>query len=379
MTKRDYYEVLGVRRDATEEEIKRAYRKLAMQYHPDRNPGDHEAEEKFKEAAEAYEVLKDPEKRKRYDTFGHAGVKSGYTEFTGFDFDLSDALRTFMSEGFGFGDLFGMGRSRSRTTRRPRGSDLQVRVSLTLEEIASGVTKKIKLKKLVRCPVCGGKGTKKGSQPVTCPQCGGTGEIRHVSRSIFGQFINVSTCSYCHGEGRIIKEHCENCGGEGRVREERILTVEIPPGVSSGNYITLRGEGDVGPQGGPPGDVIVFIEEKEHKYFERHGDDILYDLFLSFPQVALGTRVEIPTLNGRAELEIAPGTQSGKILRMRGKGIPHLRGHGRGDQLVRIQVWTPTKLNKQEKELLRKLAELENLKPPHSDKNLFHKIKEVFT
>ncbi len=379
MTKRDYYEILGVRRDATEEEIKRAYRKLAMEYHPDRNPGDKQAEEKFKEVAEAYEVLKDPEKRRRYDTYGHAGVKGGYADFMDFEFDLADALRTFMSEGFGFAEFFGMGKGHSRTSRKVRGSDLQVRVALTLEEIASGVTKKIKLKKLVRCQACSGSGVKRGSQPEVCQRCHGTGEIRNVSRSIFGQFINVTTCPQCNGEGRIIRDFCESCGGEGRVQGESVVTVEIPAGVSSGNYITLRGEGSVGPQGGPPGDVLVFIDEKEHEYFERHGDDILYDLHISFPQAALGARIEIPTLNGKAELEIAPGTQSGKILRMRGKGIPHLRGHGRGDQLVRIQVWTPTRLSKEERDLLKKLAEYENIHPPKSQKGFFKKIKEVFS
>ncbi len=378
MAKRDYYEILGVQRDATDEEIKKAYRRLAMEYHPDRNPGDKTAEEKFKEVSEAYEVLKDPEKRRRYDAYGHEGVKGGFGDFAGFEFDLADALRTFMSEGFGFADIFGMGRGRSRAGRKPRGSDLQIRLSLTLEEIATGVTKKLKIKRLVRCATCNGSGLKKGSKPVTCPQCNGTGEIRSVSRSIFGQFINVSTCSYCRGEGQIIKDFCEACGGEGRVQGESTLTVEIPAGVSSGNYITLRGEGDVGPNGGPPGDVLVFIEEKEHEYFERHGDDILFDLYLSFPQAALGTTVEIPTLNGKAELEISPGTQSGKILRMRGKGIPHLRGHGRGDQLVRIHVWTPTKLNKQEKELLKQLLKSENLTPPKNEKGFFKKIREVF-
>lgn len=379
MTKRDYYEILGLRRDASEEEIKKAYRKLAMEYHPDRNPGDKMAEEKFKEVSEAYEVLKDPQKRQRYDAYGHAGLKGGFDTFGGFDFDLSDALRTFMSEGI-FGDFFGMGgRGRTRGNNRPRGSDLQIRIHLTLEEIASGVTKKIKLRKLVRCDACGGTGSEAGSQPVTCPACNGTGEIRNISRSFFGQFINVTTCGQCHGEGRVIKNVCRVCQGEGRVKGESTISVTIPAGVSSGNYLTVRNEGNAGPRGGAPGDVIVFIEEKEHPHFERHGDDILYDLILSFPQLALGDTVEIPTLTGKAELEIAPGTQVGKILRMRGKGIPHLRGHGRGDQLVRIMVWTPTKLTHQEKELLKKLAKSENIVPPKSAKSIFEKLKEVFS
>ncbi len=380
MSKRDYYVVLGIERTATEEEIKKAYRRLAMEYHPDKNPGDKEAEEKFKEAAEAYEVLKDPQKRRMYDTYGHAGVKGGAAQdpFAGFDFDLSDALRTFMSEGFGFGDIFGMG-SNARRNRRTRGSDLQVRLALTLEEIAAGVKKKIKIKRLITCTACGGSGAKEGTAPTGCPDCGGTGEIKRVTRSLFGQFINVSTCSRCGGSGRVIQEHCTTCHGEGRYKGEKTLEIEIPAGVASGNYITVRGEGNVGANGGPPGDVIIIIDEKEHDYFERHGDDVLYDLPLSFVQVALGDTVEVPTLTGKAELEIAPGTQSGKILRMRGKGIPHLQGHGKGDQLVRILVWTPKKLTKEEKALLKKLAKSENLQPPNSGKGIFEKIKNVFS
>jgi molecular chaperone DnaJ len=376
MTKRDYYEILGVRRDASTEEIKKAYRKLAMQYHPDRNPGDKRAEEKFKEVAEAYEILKDNEKRARYDRFGHGGLKGGFEGFTDFDFDLADALRTFMSESFGFGDFFGMGRGGTGARKR-RGKDLQLRLKLTLEEIANGVQKKIKLKKWVFCEACKGSGAAEGTAPVTCLQCGGTGEVRQVSQSLFGQFVNITTCPRCHGEGKILKEHCKVCAGEGRVQGESIITVDVPSGVSYGNYITLRGEGNVGPKGGPKGDVIIFIEEIEHEYFERHGDDILYDLPLSFSQVALGTEVEIPTLNGKAKLHIPAGTQSGKILRMRGKGIGRLHGNGKGDQLVRIMVWTPTKLSAKEKKLFEELANSENSKPPENDRNFLKKVKEA--
>ena len=372
MTKRDYYEVLGVSRDATEEEIKKAYRKLAMEYHPDRNPG---KEEQFKEVSEAYEVLRDPEKRQRYDRFGHAGVKGGFDGFE-FDFDLTDALRTFMSESFGFGDFFGMGRSR-RTNQRRRGKDLQVHLKLTLEEIASGVTKKIKLRKLVVCDRCQGTGGEGGEGTVTCPQCQGTGELRQVSQSLFGQFVNITTCPTCHGQGRVLKTPCSKCHGEGRVHGESLITVDIPAGVTTGNYITIRGEGNVGPNGGPAGDVIVVIEEQKHPYFERHGDDILYDLPLSFVQVALGADVEVPTLNGKAKLHIPPGTQSHKILRMRGKGIPNLRGGRRGDQLVRVVVWTPTRLSAEEKKLLTALGKSENFKPPRNDRGFFKKVKEA--
>lgn len=379
MTKRDYYEILSLSKQASEDEIKKAYRKLAMQYHPDRNPGDKQAEEKFKEASEAYEVLKDSQKRQRYDAYGHAGVKGGFDSFSGFDFDLSDALRTFMSEGI-FGDFFGMGgRTQSRRNSRPRGSDLQLRIALTLEEIATGVTKKIKLRKLIKCETCSGTGGKKGSQPISCLMCGGTGEIRNVSKSFFGQFINVTTCSQCHGEGKVTKDVCLMCQGDGRIKGESTIDVNIPAGVSTGNYISIRNEGNAGPRGGASGDAIIFIEEKEHKFFERHGDDILYDLILSFPQLALGDNVEIPTLSGKAELDIAAGTQVGKILRMRGKGISHLKGHGSGDQLVRIMVWTPTKLSHSERDLLKKLANSENIIPPKSAKGIFEKLKEVFS
>ncbi len=377
MKKRDYYEVLEVPRDASEEEIKKAYRRMAMKYHPDRNPGDKEAEERFKEAAEAYEVLRDPEKRRRYDLYGHEGVKAGYDSFGGFGFDLSDALRVFMSAGFGgFADLFGMGEGRQRGPQR--GSDLQIRLRLDLEEIATGVTKRLKLKRLVRCEHCGGSGAHPDAPPTTCPLCHGTGEVRQATRSIFGSFLNITTCSRCEGRGEIITRPCPECNGSGRVQAEQTIEVRVPAGVSTGNYITLRNEGNAGPLGGPPGDAIVLIEENEHPYFERHGDDILYDLPISFVQAALGDEVEVPTLNGRVQLQIDPGTQSGKILRMRGKGIPHLHGHGRGDQLVRIVVWTPTKLSVRERELLASLKDSENLRPPVDAPDFREKVKKTF-
>lgn len=374
---RDYYEILGISRNADDNDIKKAYRKLAMQYHPDRNPGDKQAEEKFKEVSEAYEVLKDQEKRRRYDQFGLSGLKGGFDSFGGFEFDLADALRTFMSEGFGFGDFFGTAiRNRSRSTKT-RGGDLQIRLELTLEEIAMGVSKKLKLKRYIKCETCDGSGLKRGSSTATCPLCHGTGEIRQVSRTIFGQFINVTPCTQCGGEGKIIKEPCVTCHGEGIVKADSTISVNIPAGIASGNYISLRGEGHTGPRGGLAGDAIVLIEEKEHPHFERHGDDILYDLYLSFSQVALGDQVEVPTLDGKASLTITPGTQSGKILRMKGKGIPHLHHHGRGDQLVRILVWTPTKLSEKEKTIFSQLAECDGIKPPSADKSFFRKVKEA--
>ena len=360
MAKRDYYEVLGVDKGAGEEEIKKAYRKLAMQHHPDRNPGKKEAEEKFKEAAEAYEVLTDPQKRERYDRYGFQGLKGGMGDFGGFDFDLSDALRTFM-EGFGgFGDIFGTSQRRSGPER---GNDLQLRLGLSLKEVATGVEKKVKIKRMVRCERCRGSGAESPSAVKTCPTCHGTGQIRQVSRSLFGQFVNITTCRTCGGEGKVVQTPCASCGGMGRKKGETTLKVQIPAGVATGNYITIRGEGDVGPKGGPAGDVFVFIEEKKDDIFERHGDDILYTLSISISQAVLGDEVEIPTLSGKARLHIDSGIQPGRILRMRGKGIPHLNGHGKGDQLVKVTVWIPTKISKEAKGLFEKLSQYKEVHP----------------
>ena len=379
MTKQDYYSVLSVSRDASEDQIKKAYRKLAMQYHPDRNSGDKTAEEKFKEASEAYEVLRDPQKRRTYDQFGHEGLRGGGLNANwNVDFDLSDALRTFMSEGF-FGDLFGGNRSGGRRgSRTIRGSDLQIRLKLTLEEVASGASKKVKIKTLARCSACNATGSRGGGR-TTCNVCHGSGELRQVSRSLFGQFINVTVCPTCNGEGQVIKDVCGECNGDGRVQHEKFLSVEVPAGVSAGNYMTMRNEGHVGPRGGPPGDVIVVFDEIEHELFERHGDDVLLDLPISITQAILGDQVEVPTLEGnRVILEIDPGTQSGKILRMRKKGITHLRGSGIGDQLVRVTVWIPQKLSAKERDLFRQLQDSGNLRPPSSGKSFWKKIRESF-
>ncbi len=391
MTKRDYYEILELSRNATQEEIKKAYRKAALKYHPDRNPNNKEAEEKFKEAAEAYEVLSDEDKRRRYDQFGHDGLRPG-ADFRGFH-DINDIFSTF-SDIFGggmgggmFEEVFTGGRSRTRG-RSPigiPGSDLKIRLRLTLEEIASGVEKKLKVKRWKSCDTCGGTGARSGSAKITCPVCHGSGEIRQVSRSVFGQFVNISTCSNCGGEGRIIKERCQTCDGEGRLQGETTIKVNVPAGVSEGNYIPLHGQGNAGQRGGAAGDLIVIIEEEPHQIFTRNGNDILLDLIISYPEAVLGTDLEIPTLLGKARLKVEPGTQSGKILRMRGKGIPDLNGTRSGDQLVRVNVWIPTKLSKEERELVRDLENRENFKPKegdrsaHSDRSFFAKVRDIFS
>jgi len=391
MSKRDYYEILEVSRDSSVDEIKKAYRKAAMKYHPDRNPGNKQAEEKFKESAEAYEVLSDENKRHRYDQFGHDGLRAGSDFHTYANFD--DVFRHF-SDIFGagigggiFDEMFSGGRPRSRG-RQPvgiPGSDLKIRLRLTMEEIAAGVEKKLKVKKWKSCDVCNGSGAKAGTSKTACPACNGSGEIRQVSRSVFGQFVSVTTCSHCGGEGKVIKDRCTGCGGEGRVQGESTIKVSVPAGVSEGNYIPLHGQGNMGQRGGEPGDLIVVIEEEPHKIFTRNGDDVILDLLVGFPEAALGTEVEIPTLSGKAKLKIDPGTQSGKILRMRGKGIPNLRGDYRGDELVRVNVWVPTRLSKEDKDLLKVLSKSENIGPhdgdrsANSDKSFFEKMKDIFS
>jgi molecular chaperone DnaJ len=370
MAQRDYYEVLGVDRNASADEIKKAYRKLALQHHPDRNPGDKGAEDRFKEATEAYEVLRDAEKRRRYDQFGHAGVggAAGGGHGFGADFDISDALRAFMRDfgGFPFGDIFGGGGAGTATRQRQRtGNDLQVKVKLTLEEVAKGVEKQIKVNKEVRCKTCNGSGARAGSGMETCSQCGGTGQIRQVQRSLLGQFVNVHECGRCDGRGQIIKDPCGDCAGTGTVRGSETVSVKIPAGVATGNYISVRGGGDVGERGGPSGTLYVVIEEKEHPLFERHGFDVILDLPLSVTQLALGTKVEVPTLSGRVMLKVPAGTPSHKVFRLSGKGIPRLNSYGSGDQLVRVVAWIPDKLGAEEKRLLKELDKsLGNKVPP---------------
>jgi molecular chaperone DnaJ len=383
MAKQDYYEVLDIDRNASEEEIKKAYRKQAVAYHPDKNPGDKKAEEKFKEVSEAYEVLRDNEKRAQYDRYGHDSpfARSGGGGYGGYGgFDVSDAFDVFAQAfgGFGFEDFFGeRSHSRSRAGSN-RGQDLQVRLGLTLSEVATGVEKTLKIKLLQACDDCSGTGSRSGKTGV-CSDCQGSGQVRKAQRTILGQFVSVAPCSRCGGTGRIIQDACGKCSGEGRVKKERTIKVKIPAGVNSGNYLTLRGQGNTGIRGGPAGEIIVLIEVEEDERFERHGDDILLDLPISFSQAALGANIEIDTLSGKARITIPPGTQTGKILRMRNKGLPHLNGAGKGDQLVRLTVWTPTRLSSEEKTLLEELKRVESQSPPSAGRGFWKRMKEAFS
>lgn len=369
MPKRDYYEILGVSKNATAEELKKAYRKLAMQYHPDRNQGDKDAEEKFKEAAEAYEVLSNADKRAKYDRYGHSGLRGGedfhsYQNVNDIFSHFSDIFGSAFGGSSIFDDFFGGSSSRSSRTRGTgqAGSDLKITLKLSLEEIASGTTKKVKIKKYEKCSSCNGTGAKSSSAFKTCSICNGSGEIRQVSRSIFGQFVNIAPCNNCGGTGKIISEPCSACSGDGRISDESTIKINVPAGVMDGNYMTLRGEGNAGKQCGPDGDIIVIFQEQPHEYFTRDGDNVVYDLYISYSEAVLGTEVEVPTLNGKAKLRIEAGTQAGKYLKMREKGIQHLNSHGAGDQLVRINIHVPKSVNNKERELLKELQKQPNMK-----------------
>jgi molecular chaperone DnaJ len=369
-TKADYYEIIEVAKTASEDEIKKAYRKLAMKYHPDKNPGDKQAEAKFRDATEAYEVLKDPQQRAKYDQFGHAafqqaagGSGGGFHGFGGAGFDISDALRAFMNDFGGdsmFSDLFGFGGGRSRSSdgsgEGMQGNDLQIRLPLTLEEIAKGVKKTLKVRHKDRCGACNGSGSRSGNKQV-CSACNGSGRVRHVTSSFFGRMIQEGVCSVCRGEGHVVADPCSTCGGSGLDTTETTVNVDIPAGVSEGNYITIPDKGDAGPHGGPTGDLIVLIQEKEHPFFQRHGIDLVCEIPITFSQAALGASKEIDTIDGKVSLKIAAGTQSEKIYRLKGKGLPALRGRDRGDQLVRVRVHTPEKISRTAKDLLEKLAQ----------------------
>lgn len=380
--KRDYYEVLGVSRSASATEIKKAYRKLALQYHPDKNPGDKEAEEKFKEAAEAYDVLSNDDKRRRYDQYGHAGVGGGAGGFGG-GMSMEDIFSHFgdiFGNFGGFGGFSGFGGGGGRARRVNRGSNLRVKVKLTLEEIATGVEKKIKVKKYVACSHCHGSGAKDGTSYTTCSTCNGSGQVTRVQNTILGQMQTTLTCPACEGEGKIIKEKCSHCNGEGVQLSEEVIQLNIPAGVAEGMQLSLSGQGNAARRGGINGDLIVLIEEQEHPQLVRDGNDLLYNVFVSFPEAVLGDSAEIPTLEGKVKVKVEPGTQPGKILRLRGKGLPDVNGYGKGDLLVKVNVWIPKTLSKEDKKIVEKLKDYEVFRPGKTDNKtgFFKKVKDFF-
>jgi molecular chaperone DnaJ len=371
----DFYQLLGVERTASDAEIKKAYRKLAMDYHPDRNRSP-DAEARFKEIAEAYEVLRDPQKRAAYDRYGRAGVGAGTGGFGFHHVDLSEALEIFMRDFGGLGgfdSIFGGGRQHSDIRR---GQDIRVTVKLTLGEVAAGVKKSVKLKTLERCSSCAGSGAKPGTRPLPCTTCGGSGEVRRAARSMFGQFVSVSPCPTCAGEGQVIAEPCEVCRGDGRVRGERTVSVDIPAGVSANNYVTLRGQGAAGPRNGPNGDLLVMLDVKADERFERQGNDLVHDLPLSFSQAALGGEFDVPTPLGSERIRVPAGTQTGTLLRLKGKGLPALGQTSVGDLLIRVHVWTPEKLTAEQERLFRQLADLEG-DPPKREAGFWSKLREA--
>lgn len=381
MEKRDYYEVLGVSKSADATEIKKAYRKLALKYHPDKNPGDKEAEEKFKEAAEAYDVLSNEEKRRRYDQFGHAGVGGAGQGGFGGGMSMDDIFSQFGDifgsfGGFsGFGG-FGGGRSARRVNR---GTNLRVKVKMNLQEIATEIEKKIKVKKYVACQHCNGTGAKDGKSYSTCSTCKGSGQVTRVQNTILGAMQTTSTCPTCEGEGKIINEKCTFCNGEGVLMSEEVISINIPAGVGEGMQLSLSGKGNAARRGGVNGDLIVLIEEEEHPELVRDGNDLLYNVFIGYPEAVLGETVEIPTIEGKVKVKIEAGTQPGKILRLRGKGLPDVNGYGKGDLLAKVNVWIPKNLSKDEKKLVEKMKEAEGFKPGSGDKkSIFSKMKDFF-
>ena len=385
MAKRDFYEVLGVSKSASESEIKKAYRQMALKYHPDKNPDDKEAEEKFKEAAEAYEVLSSPEKKSRYDQYGHAGMGGAGNGGYGGGMNMDDIFSQ-------FGDIFGNGggnpfesffggggRGRSRTVNR--GSNLRIKVKLTLEEVLNGVEKKIKVNKAISCNTCGGSGAQAGSGSFnTCGTCKGAGQVKRVTSSFLGQMQTITTCPTCNGEGQTIVNKCKASTGSGTQQSEEVISIQIPAGVAEGMQLNVQGKGNAAERGGIPGDLLVIIEEVEHPSLVRDGDHLIHDLYISFIDATLGTSVEIPTLDGKAKIKIDAGTQGGKVLRLKGKGLPSVNSHYKGDILVNINVWTPQQLSSEEKKTLEKLRESENFKPNpgKGDKSFFERMKEYF-
>ena len=383
MAKRDYYEVLDVPKNAEAAAIKKAYRKLAIKYHPDKNPDNKEAEEKFKEAAEAYEILSDENKRARYDRFGHAGVGGNAGGFSGNGMTMEDIFSQFGDifgdRGSPFESFFSGGSTRTRS-RGQRGSNLRIKVGLTLEEIASGVVKKIKVKKHIVCDQCNGSGAKDRNSVKTCTTCRGSGYVTRVKSTFLGQMQTTAPCPTCNGTGQIITANCSKCKGEGRVYNEETIEIEIPAGVEEGMQLSLRGKGNAGMRGGPAGDLLINIIEKPHESLQRDGMNLIHDLYLNFADAALGTSVEVPTIDGRVKIKIPAGTQPGKIFRLKGKGLPPVQSYGKGDQLIHVNVWTPKKLNSEEKALMEKLRDMPNFKPQpgKSEKSFFDKMKDYF-
>lgn len=385
MAKKDYYEVLGVDKNASADEIKKAYRKLAIKYHPDKNPGDKEAEEKFKEAAEAYSVLSDADKKARYDQFGHAGVEGAGPDFSGGFGNLNDILNDLFGGAFGggFGGFGGFGGSRGgqRQQRVYRGRDIRVRVKLTLEEIAKGVEKEISIEKSVPCKDCGGKGARNSSDIKTCPGCNGTGQVQRVVNSFLGQTVTYSTCQQCGGEGKIISNPCRTCSGTGLVRKRETIKVKIPAGVEAGMQLTVQGEGHAAKNNGINGDLLVVIEEQAHPDLKREGNNLYYTKVISIPDAILGAEVDIPCLDGTYKIKVEPGTQSGEVVRLRGRGLPTVNGYGgTGDLYVKLAVWVPRKLDKEDKSAIEALRNKESFKPNPSkeDKSFFDRIKDLF-
>lgn len=380
MSKRDYYEILEVSKSASAEEIKKAYRKKAIQYHPDKNPGDKASEEKFKESAEAYEVLSNPEKRKRYDQYGHAGVggASGGGGFSG-NMSMEDIFAHFGDVfGGGFGGFGGFGSSRS-SQRVNKGSNLRVKVKLTLQEIANGVEKKIKVKKYNSCHHCNGTGAENGSSYTDCGTCRGTGQVTRISNTILGQMQTSSTCPTCQGEGRIITHKCAQCNGEGLLRNDEVVTIKIPAGVEEGMQLSVSGKGNAARRGGINGDLLVLIEEEKHIELIREGHDLIYNLTLTVPDAILGAPVEIPTIEGKVKVKIEPGTQPGKILRLKGKGLPEVNGYYRGDLMVRINVYIPAEVSRDEAKIVEKLRESDYFKVKEgADQGFFSRMRNIF-
>lgn len=382
MSKRDYYEVLGVSKNAPDDEIKKAYRKHALKYHPDRNPGDKDAEEKFKEAAEAYEVLSDPNKRSRYDQFGHAGLGGAAGGgFGGHGMTMEDIFSQFgdIFSDFGFGSFGFGGSSRRGSQHVNKGSNIRVKVTLSLKEIANGAEKKIKVNKYVACKSCGGSGARDNSSYEICSTCHGSGQVTRITNTLLGRMQTTTACPNCNGEGKILKEKCTSCYGEGIVKDSEVISFNIPAGVAEGMQLNIAGKGNAARRGGVNGDLLVVIEEEEHPHLVRDGNDLIYYLQLSFPQAALGGAVEIPTTDSKVKIKIEPGTQPGKVLRLRGKGLPEVNGYGKGDLLVNINVWVPKDLTKEEKRIIEKFEESDNFTPKSgTDKSFFERMRNYF-